>query len=200
MVLEERRRLRQHVRRNQEERAPAQGRGEGGIRTSGPSGAPLRASTSVLREPLAPAKITETINSLTPSCVTIVDLIIPQGIGEAYTPKTHRVTSQGLIGVEARKSRNCHGQEISREEDGSSRRPVPHQQEKANRRTAQDRAGQEAPRPGHWGRHPLRPTPPEANTPTQRGPPQQSGARGYRKGGHQDPENSRAGASRSGIF
>ena len=39
-VLEERRRLRQQVRRDQDERAPEQGRGEGGIRTSGPSGAP----------------------------------------------------------------------------------------------------------------------------------------------------------------
>ena len=65
------------------------------------------------------------------------------------TPKTHRITPQGPIGVEACKSCSRHKQMIPREEDRSSRRPVPHQQEKANRRTAQDRAGQEGPRPGH---------------------------------------------------
>ena len=162
---EEQRRIRQQARRDQDKRAPKQGRWECGIRISSPSGAPLRASTNLPAEPHAPAKHTEIIQSLTPSRLKVVDLVIPQGTGGTYTPNTHRVTAQGPRGVEACKSRSRQEQEVPREEDCSSRRPVPHQQEKANRRTAQDRAGQEAPRPGHQERHPQRPTPPRREKP-----------------------------------
>ena len=108
---EEMRRLRQQTRRDQDKRAQEQGRGEGRNRISSPSGAPLRVSTNLPVEPHAPAKLTEIVQCLTPSRLTVIDLVIPQGAGGTYTPSTHRVKPPGPIGAEAGKNWSCYEQE-----------------------------------------------------------------------------------------
>ena len=126
------------------------------------------ASASDLRETTAPAKSLETIHSLTPSHVTIVNLVIPQGIGGALNPKTNWVTSQGLMGREARKTWDRQRPEGQREENGGSRHPSPNQQEEAreaNRLAATAHAGQGAPRLGLWERLPGRPLTPRREEP-----------------------------------
>ena len=129
-------------------------------RVSNPLGASLRASTNLLAEPHAPAKHTEIIHSLTSSRLKIVDLVIPQGAGGAYTPSTPRIKPSGPRGAEAGKNQSCYEHEGSREENLSSRRPDPHKLEEVSRRAAQDQAGQKAQRPGRRGRQPQRSTPP----------------------------------------
>ena len=104
--------LTQQARRDQDKLAHKHGRGVGGNRISSPSRAPLRASTNLPAEPNAPDKLNKIIHSLTPSRVTVVDLVIPQGAGGTYTPNIHRVKPPGPIGAEAGKSRSRYEQEV----------------------------------------------------------------------------------------
>ena len=111
--------------------------------------------------------------------------------------------------MEAGKGRSCYDQDRPREEDCSSRRPAPDQQEdaqEANRQTTQDHAGWKAARiqdprpsrgeqrPDHWGKHLQKPSNPCVEK-TPRDSESESGREGVAKA-QSTQERSGAGSAR----